>query len=297
MTPIDSPPPRVSRSSRSFCRHARPAQPPSSPAPACRSPPLRQQRRRNAVVVVGEVERIAALVAQEIAVHAGLVAVVAAHNLRSIRWSSARPASSCSRRRSACTRWPRGSSPTAASCSDRSRWSAHPPGRRRCTCRTARNPHAPADPGSRPAGRVRRDHRRGAAVLNAQREHIHAFAAHAYTAVAQDAARPVEVHHRRPLLLLAMVLRLGIKALRRAVLEGHVLQLALAAGIAHRAIQRMVAEQQLQASPCAPAQSPASRSKPPCLRQPASCTRSAASASFSMRTTHMRHAACRLSPG
>ena len=43
-----------------------------------------------------------------------------------------------------------------------------------------------------------------------------------------------------------MILRFSVKALRRAVLEGHVLQFALAARIAHRAIQRMVAQQQLQ---------------------------------------------------
>ena len=43
-----------------------------------------------------------------------------------------------------------------------------------------------------------------------------------------------------------MVLRLGVEAVRRAVLEGHVLQLALAAGVAHWAVQRMVAQQQLQ---------------------------------------------------
>ena len=43
-----------------------------------------------------------------------------------------------------------------------------------------------------------------------------------------------------------MVLGLGVEAVGGAVLEGHVLQLALAAGIADGAVERMVAEQQLQ---------------------------------------------------
>ncbi len=42
-----------------------------------------------------------------------------------------------------------------------------------------------------------------------------------------------------------MLLGLGVEALARAVLEGHVLQFALAARIAYRAIQRMIPQQQL----------------------------------------------------
>ena len=93
---------------------------------------------------------------------------------------------------------------------------------------------------------IRHDNRRRAAIFHRQREDIHPFAARPHAAVAQDAAWPVEVHHGRPLLLFAMVLRLGVKAVRCAILESHVLQLALAACIAHRAVQRMVAQQQLQ---------------------------------------------------
>ena len=51
----------------------------------------------------------------------------------------ARRVSSCSRRRSACRRCRRGSSPTGASCSDKCRKSARRPGRCRCTCRTLRS--------------------------------------------------------------------------------------------------------------------------------------------------------------
>ena len=41
-----------------------------------------------------------------------------------------------------------------------------------------------------------------------------------------------------------MVLGLGVEAFAGAVLEGHVLQFAFAAGIADRAVERVVAEQQ-----------------------------------------------------
>ena len=92
---------------------------------------------------------------------------------------------------------------------------------------------------------IRRNHRRDAAILDAQREHVHALAAHAHAAVAKNAARTVKVDSRRPLLLIAVLLGLGVEALARAVLEGHILQFALAASVAYRAIERVVAEQQL----------------------------------------------------
>src|SRR5271169_5090447 len=47
-----------------------------------------------------------------------------------------------------------------------------------------------------------------AAVLHAESPNVHALAADAHAAVAENAARPVEEHHRRPLLLLLVVLRL-----------------------------------------------------------------------------------------
>ena len=100
--------------------------------------------------------------------------------------------------------------------------------------------------GDRSRGDVGGDDGGCAAVLDAEREDVHAFAAHAHAAVAEDAARAVEVDDGRPLLLFAVVLGLGVEAVGRAVLEGHVLQLALAAGVADGAVERMVAEQQLQ---------------------------------------------------
>ena len=43
-----------------------------------------------------------------------------------------------------------------------------------------------------------------------------------------------------------MVLWLGVEAVGRTVLEGHVLQLTLAAGVADGAVERVVSEEQLQ---------------------------------------------------
>ena len=92
---------------------------------------------------------------------------------------------------------------------------------------------------------VGRNDRGDAAILHAQRPHIHAFAAHADAAIAEDAAGAVEVDRGRPLLLFAVVLGLDVEAFAGAVLEGHVLQFALAARIANGAVERMIAEQQL----------------------------------------------------
>ena len=84
-----------------------------------------------------------------------------------------------------------------------------------------------------------------AAILNAQSPDVHALAADAHAAITKDAAWPVEVNHRRPLLLFFMILGLDIFRFGGAVGERHVLQFALAACVADRAIERMVAEQQL----------------------------------------------------
>ncbi len=105
--------------------------------------------------------------------------------------------------------------------------------------------HMPHCSQSRWSPLVGRDDGADAAVLHAERPDIHAFAAHAHAAIAEDAAGAVEEDGRRPLLLFAVLLGLGVEALAGAVLEGHVLQFALAAGIADRAVEGMIAEQQL----------------------------------------------------
>src|ERR1035437_6594000 len=70
---------------------------------------------------------------------------------------------------------------------------------------------------------IGRDDRTDAAVLHAERPNIHAFAADAHAAVAQNAARTVEVHHRRPLLFFLVVLGLREFGLGGAVGKRHVL--------------------------------------------------------------------------
>src|SRR6185503_4672049 len=62
----------------------------------------------------------------------------------------------------------------------------------------------------------------------------------------EDAARPVIENHRRPLLLVDVQLGFSEAAFARAVAEHHVLEFALAALIADRTIERVIAEQKFQ---------------------------------------------------
>src|SRR5438105_4684206 len=55
---------------------------------------------------------------------------------------------------------------------------------------------------------VGRDDGRDAAVLNPQRPDVHHLTADAHAAVTEDAARAIKINHRRPLLLVAMLLHL-----------------------------------------------------------------------------------------
>src|SRR5580700_7735043 len=75
---------------------------------------------------------------------------------------------------------------------------------------------------------VGRDHGAGAAILNAQGPDVHAFAADAHAAIAEDAAGTIEENDGRPLLFFAMLLDLDEFRFTCAILEGHVLQFALA---------------------------------------------------------------------
>ena len=88
------------------------------------------------------------------------------------------------------------------------------------------------------------NHGNDAAILYAQRPDVHAFPAHADTPVAQNAPRPIEVDNRRPLLLVPVILDVDVFGLGRTIGKSHVLQFAFAAGIADRAIERMVPKQQ-----------------------------------------------------
>ncbi len=204
-----------------------------------------QERGGDAIIVICEVEGVAALVAEEVAVHAGFVAVVAAHDLRAVGGGADAE---------------RGFAAIAAVGADGGDM-IHLPGAGFVAVgaageradRAGVDAHAAlltVDVGEVIfAGRRRNvwgDHRRAAAVLDAEREDVHAFAAHAHAAIAEDAARAVEVDDGRPLLLFAMVFGLGVEGVGGAVLEGHVLQFALAAGVADGAVERVVAEQELE---------------------------------------------------
>src|SRR6266849_1171860 len=68
-----------------------------------------------------------------------------------------------------------------------------------------------------------------AAIGDSQRAHAHPLIAGAHTTVAENAAGTIEVHHRRPLLLVGVQLAFDEAALAGAVAEHHVLQLAFAA--------------------------------------------------------------------
>src|ERR1019366_6213569 len=191
----------------------------------------------DAIAAVGEVEGVAPLDAEEVAIDAALVAVVAAHDLHA-RVGAAGP--------------PRGFATVAAVGADGAHV-LHLPGTRLVTISTRGERADRADVNAHAALfalqmilLVGRNNRAGTAVLNPPRPDIHAFAANPNAAIAQDATRTVEVHHRRPLLLVAMVLHVHELRFGRTVFEGHVLQFAFAAGIAHRAVERMVGEQQLE---------------------------------------------------
>ena len=197
---------------------------------------LANQRLGKAFFMMRKIECIAALDAQEIAINPALVAVVTADNLRaSVALAHAQ----------------RGLTPVPAMGADRADV-VHFPRTRFVTVRARGERADRADVDAHPAlfavqmiFLIGSDDRTDAAILDAQRPNIHAFAADAHAAVAKDAARTVEINHRRPLLLFLVVLGLHELRLGRAVGERHVLQFAFAASIAHRTIQRMVAEEQL----------------------------------------------------
>src|SRR5690242_8757436 len=181
------------------------------------------ERLLDAVIMIREIEGIAALDAKEIAVDAALVAVIAAHNLHARRGAA----------------HAQGGLATVGAVGADGADVLHLPGPGLIAVgaggerahRANVNAHA-AFFALQVVGVVGHDELGGAAVGGAQRPHVHAFAANAHAAVAHDAARPVEVHHRRPLLLILMVLDVNELGFGGAVGEGHVLQFALAAGVA-----------------------------------------------------------------
>ena len=191
----------------------------------------------DALGMVGEIEGVASLDAEKIAVDAALVAIVSAHDL------NAAVAAAAAQRREA----------TIAAVGADGADVVHLPrtrlvsvsSRGKCADRTDVDAHA-AFLALEVIAIVRSDNRTLAAVLDAQRPHVHALAADADAAIAQNAARAVKEDDRGPLLLVAVALDVDKLRLRRSILERHVLQLALASGVADRTIQRMIGKQQLE---------------------------------------------------
>ena len=93
---------------------------------------------------------------------------------------------------------------------------------------------------------VGRDYGSAGAVLNAERPHVHSFAANAHAAIAKNTARTIEIDHRRPLLLVFVQLGFHEARFGGAISEGHVLQFAFAACVADWAIERMISQQEFQ---------------------------------------------------
>ena len=191
------------------------------------------QRGLQTLGVIVEIEAVAALDAQELAVDAGAVAIVAADD-------------------AVVARAERGLAAIRAMRADGADV-GHLPGARLVAVGAAgeRAHGADVDAGAalvafQVVAMVGRDFGDHSAVDHAERIHAHAFIADAHAAVAENAARRIEEHHRRKLLFGGVDLGFGVAALAGAVAEGHVLQFALAALIAHRAIERMVGEQELQ---------------------------------------------------
>src|ERR1051326_6498674 len=199
-------------------------------------PVLADERLSQPIFVICKIERVAALNTQKIAVDSALVAIVAAHNLHAgISAAHAQRSLAAIAAVRAC----RGHV-------------VHLPRTRLIAIRARRqrahrayvNAHA-ALFAFEVIIAVGRNGRSRAAVLYAQRPHVHAFAADAHAAIAQNAAWTVEIDYRQPLLLVAVLLELHVLRFRGAVAERHVLQFALAARVTYRAIQRMVAQQDL----------------------------------------------------
>ncbi len=197
-------PPRLSRISRSLvpacCQRLLPAH---FRELAVR---LAHQRLGQPVGVVGKVEGVASLDAQKVAVDAALVAVVAAQDLRAVIDAAHAQRGLASVRAVGAdggdvVHFPGAGFVTIGARGERSH-------------RADVDAHAAlfavqviAFVGGNDAG--------DAAILYPQRPHVHAFAAGAHAAIAEDAARPVEKHHRRPLLFFAVLLDLGVERLRR----------------------------------------------------------------------------------
>ena len=177
--------------------------------------------------MLDEVEGVAALDAEELAVDAGLVAIVAANDFFIADAQGGSAAVGTMRTNSAdVIHFPRPGLVAIGSAGERAYGANVDAG--------------PAFVALQMVVHVGDDVGDNAAVAHAQGIHAHAFIADADAAVAEDAAGRVEVHNRRPLLLRNMDLHFRKAAFAGAVAEDHVLQFALAALVADGAIEGMI---------------------------------------------------------
>jgi hypothetical protein len=105
---------------------------------------------------------------------------------------------------------------------------------------------SPAFLASEPARFVGQDDRRDSARADAERLDVHALVADAHTAETKDAARGIVINQGRKLFLGIVQFFFDETGVIEAVPEGHILQLALAALVTYRAIERMIGEQELE---------------------------------------------------
>src|SRR5438128_8471430 len=96
---------------------------------------------------------------------------------------------------------------------------------------------------------VSSNNRAGAAIARFDGLLAHPFVADARAALAEDATLRIVGDHRRKIFFRVVVFLFGEALFQIAPIEGLLLQLAFAAAIANRAIERMVREQKLEHGP------------------------------------------------
>src|SRR6185503_4951203 len=192
------------------------------------------ERLGQAIFVIGKVKSVAALDAEEVAVDAAFVAVVAAHDFHAGVGAAHTQSGFAS----------------VGAVGAGGANVVHLPGTRlvAVSARGERAHWANVDAVAalftfEMVAFVGSDDGGNAAVLHAESPDVHGLSADAHAAIAQNASRAVEEDHWRPLLFVAVVLGLDVFRFRRAVGERHILEFTLAAGVADGAVQGMVAEQ------------------------------------------------------
>ncbi len=191
------------------------------------------ERLADSFRIVREIEAEAAFAAEELAIDAGMVAIIGAEDfivanaergLASVRAVRARLGN--------VGHFPRARLVAVGSAGERAD-------------RADINAHAAFFAGQR-AFFIRQDYGMHAAGADAESFHVHALIADAYAAEAENAARRVIKNERRPLFFRVVELFFGEAAVVEAVAKRHVLQFAFAALVADGAIERMIREQKLE---------------------------------------------------